>query len=343
MPNKILKKLNSRKEVIVVISGGMDPIHVGHIRMIQEAKKLGDKLVVILNNDNWLKKKKTHIFMHQKERMEIIKSIKEVDEVVLTEHSRNSKDLSVSKEIIKIKPDIFAKGGRRNEKAVPEAEACEKIGCKIVFNVGPGGNFKYSSWLLAKYVNKVKPVRKLKVSQILNELRVVFGKSKIKFPEKLRLRTSEIILHLMNRKKGFGLFVILGWQNKWNKYTDMPDMKQDIYKKHHQNLLKHYHGQKHNIETTINFDGAILVDQRGNIIHSGTMIEGLRPREIANKINPGKFNDLSEQFGFKTKVHLRHLSAISASYIFKNTTVFTVSEETDVFHIFEGGKIIYSL
>ena len=123
----------------------------------------------------------------------------------------------------------------------------------------------------------------------------------------------------------------------------MPDMKQDIYKKHHQNLLKHYHGHKHDIETTVNFDGAILVDRTGNVLHSGTMIEGLRPKEVANKINPGKFNDLSEQFGFKTKVHLRHLSAISASYIFKGTTIFTVSEENDSFHVFENGRIMYSL
>ena len=175
------------------------------------------------------------------------------------------------------------------------------------------------------------------------ELKIVFSKSKIKFPEKLRLNASEVILRLMNRKKGFGLFIILGWQGKWNKYTDMPDVKQDIYKKHHQNLLRHYRGRESDIENTTNFDGAILVDKNGNIIHSGMMVEGLRPKEIANKINPGKFNDLSEQFGFKRKVHLRHLSAISASYIFKGTTVFTVSEESDSFHVFENGRIIYSL
>lgn len=332
----------NKKQVTVAISGGFDPIHVGHIRLIQEAKKLGDKLVVILNNDKWLKKKKTHVFMNQKERKEILESIKEVDEVVLSGHSRNSKDMSVSEELLKIKPDIFVKGGGRR-KEVPEAEACKKIGCKIVFDVGPRGNFRYSSLLLAKYVNKVKPARKLKVEKIVEDLKIEFGKSKIKFPKELRIKTSDIILRLMNRKKGFGLFVVLGWQNKWNKFIDMPDMKQDIYKKHHQNLLKHYHGHKHDIETTVNFDGAILVDKFGNVLHSGAMIEGLRPKEIANKINPGKFNDLSEQFGFKTKVHLRHLSAISASYIFKGTTIFTVSEENDSFHIFENGRILYSI
>ncbi len=330
------------KQIVVAVSGGFDPVHIGHVRLIQEAKKLGDKLVVILNNDNWLKKKKIHIFMHEKERKEILESIGGVDEVVLTNHPKNPKDMSVSREILKIKPDIFANGGdRKAEKDILEGEACRRVGCKLVFNVGKGGKIQSSSWLLTKYVNKLKPVRQLNINRVLNELRVVFKKSKIKFPEKLRLKTSKIILKLMNRRRGFGLFLILGWHNKWRKYTDIPDSRQDIYVKHHQNILKHYKSHKHDIETTINFDGAILVDKRGNIVHSGIIIEGLRPRIIADKIRPGHFKDLSEQFGFGEKVHSRHLSAITCSYIFKGTTVMTVSEENDSFHVFEDGKIIY--
>lgn len=334
--------MKKNKKVVVAVSGGMDPIHIGHIRLIQEAKKLGDKLVVILNDDNWLKKKKTHIFMHQKERKEIIESIDGVDKVVITGHPRNPKDMSVVKEILKLKPDIFANGGdRKNESDIPEVEACRKVGCKMFFNVGRGGKIQSSSRLLARYVQKIKPIRKLNIRKILNELEAVFKRSKIIFPEKLRLKTSKIILKLMNRRRGFGLFIILGWQNKWQKYIDLPDSRQDIYVKHHQNILKHYHSHKHDIETTMNFDGAILVDKHGNIVHSGIIIEGLRPHLIADKINPGHFKDLSEQFGFGEKVHSRHLSAITASYIFKGTTVFTVSEENDSFHIFENGKIIY--
>ncbi len=326
----------------MAISGGFDPIHIGHVRLIQEAGKLGNRLVVILNNDNWLKKKKTHIFMHQKERKEIIESIEGVDEVIISSHPKNPKDMSVSKEILKIKPDIFANGGdRKEEKDILEGEACRKVGCKLVFNVGQGGKIQSSSWLLTKYVNKLKPVRKLNINKILNELRIVFRKSKIKFPEKLRIKTSKIILRLMNRRRGFGLFIIIGWQDKWRKYTDLPDSRQDIYVRHHQNILKHYHSHKHDIETTVNFDGAILVDKRGNIVHSGIIIEGLRPGVIADKIRPGHFKDLSEQFGFGEKVHSRHLSAITCSYIFKGTTVMTVSEENDSFHVFEGGRIIY--
>ncbi len=337
--------MTDKKQTVVVVSGGMDPLHIGHIRLIQAARKLGDKLIVILNNDNWLKKKKTHIFMHQKERKEVIEAIEGVDEVVLTSHTPNSKDMSISHELVKIKPDIFVKGGdRRSEKNVPEAEACRKIGCKIVFNVGSGGNFQYSSWLLANYIRSLNRIKQIDVNKTLAKIRQAFKKSKTQISLNIELILSEIILNIMNRRRAFGLFVILGWRDEWNSFTDVPDSNQDLYKKHHVNLKDLVKEGKHyRVESTLDFDGAILIDKNGNILDSGIIIEGLRPKVIANKIHPGKFKDLSEQFGFKGKVHSRHLSAITASYIFKGTTVFTVSEENDSFHIFENGRIVYSL
>lgn len=55
-----------RKKIVVAVSGGFDPIHIGHIQLFEEAKKLGDELVIILNNDNWLKKKKGYFFYSPK-------------------------------------------------------------------------------------------------------------------------------------------------------------------------------------------------------------------------------------------------------------------------------------
>ncbi len=142
-----------KKPIVVAVSGGFDPVHIGHIRMMREAKKLGDKLVVILNNDNWLKKKKGYAFMPQTERKEIIKAIKGVDKVALTGHGPNPKDMSVSAELAKLKPDIFANGGDRKAGNTPEDAVCQKIGCKMVFNVGHGGKVQSSSWLVDKYKN----------------------------------------------------------------------------------------------------------------------------------------------------------------------------------------------
>jgi hypothetical protein len=170
-----------------------------------------------------------------------------------------------------------------------------------------------------------------------------FARSETEVPFALKLRTAELVLRLMERRKKFGLFVILGWQKKWQDYLDVSDSAQDIFAKHHIDImgLKSGARRRHDVGATVNFDGAILIDPHGVIIHSGVFIEGLRPRVVAQKINPGQFKDLSEQFGFDTKVHARHLSAITASYIFKGTTVFTVSEEDDSFHVFEHGTIVY--
>ncbi len=75
----------AHKKVVVAVSGGFDPIHVGHVRMFERAQALGDELVVILNNDNWLKKKKGFAFMPEKERKEVIEGLRAVDRVVLTQ------------------------------------------------------------------------------------------------------------------------------------------------------------------------------------------------------------------------------------------------------------------
>lgn len=167
------------------------------------------------------------------------------------------------------------------------------------------------------------------------------AESRVDIPAELKLRTAEMILRVMARKKRhFGLFVILGWQRKWNDHLDISDDDQDIFEGRRIDIMRGERGVE-DIASTVDFDGAILIDRRGFIVHSGVFIEGLRPRVAAQKINPGKFSDLSEQFGFETKVHARHLSAITASYVFKGTTVYTVSEENDAFHIFEGGRILH--
>ncbi len=149
-----MPKLKSKK-IVVAVSGGFDPIHVGHVEMFYEAKTLGDKLVVILNNDNWLHKKKKHIFMHQKERQAIIEALKPVDKVILTKHPKNPEDMSVCQALEELKPDIFANGGDRYKHNIPEVATCKKIGTKMVFNVGHSGKVQSSSWLLERYIKKV--------------------------------------------------------------------------------------------------------------------------------------------------------------------------------------------
>ncbi|MEI6479100.1 MAG: adenylyltransferase/cytidyltransferase family protein [bacterium] len=151
--NKITKKISPKKKVVVAVSGGFDPIHIGHVRMFEEAKKLGDKLVVIINCDDWLKRKKGFAFMPEKERAEIIQALKPVDEVYV----HHSDDHHVCGALKKIKPNIFANGGdRKNIADIPEAEICEALGIEMIFNIGYGGKVQSSSWLTAKILPKTK-------------------------------------------------------------------------------------------------------------------------------------------------------------------------------------------
>lgn len=143
-------------KVIVAISGGFDPIHIGHIRMVQAAKALGDYLVVILNNDHWLRAKKGYVFMPQKERKELLEAIAGVDKVVMTVHKKNDSDTSVCRELLKIKPHIFANGGDRKKGNTPEVALCKKLKVGLAFNVGKGGKIQSSSWLVSKAAKRKK-------------------------------------------------------------------------------------------------------------------------------------------------------------------------------------------
>lgn len=150
-----LNKSAHIKKIKIVVSGGFDPVHIGHVRLFQEAKKLGGELIILVNNDNWLKAKKGYAFMPELERVEIIKAIAGVDRVVLTGHKVNPKDMSVCSDLKKLKPHIFAKGGDRHKENTPEVTACNRMGCQTIFNLGHGGKVQSSSWLVNHCAKKV--------------------------------------------------------------------------------------------------------------------------------------------------------------------------------------------
>lgn len=152
------QKSGKSKKTVVAVSGGWDPIHIGHVRLFNEAKKLGDTLVVILNNDNWLLAKKGHAFMPERERKEVIEGLRAVDKVILTKHKKNDADRSVCRELRKLRPDIFANGGDRVAGNIPEYALCEELGIDMVFGIGRGGKIQSSSWLLEKYSKRLKKV-----------------------------------------------------------------------------------------------------------------------------------------------------------------------------------------
>ncbi len=137
---------------IYVTSGGFDPMHVGHLRCIQGTVQLADDsnnwdrgiVIVIVNGDGFLERKKGYAFMPHEERMEIIAGIEGVDYVVGWDDGSQT----VTGAIDIIRPNYFTKGGDRvDADTVPEFRLCGDIGCKVIFNVG-GGKVQSSSELV---------------------------------------------------------------------------------------------------------------------------------------------------------------------------------------------------
>lgn len=116
----------------VAISGYFDPIHVGHLEYIELSKKLGYYLIVIINNNDQCVLKKGKPFMDEKDRMEIVRAIKWVDEVFLS----IDKDATVSKSLESLKPNIFTNGGDRHNTEIPEALVCKKYGIELLDGLG---------------------------------------------------------------------------------------------------------------------------------------------------------------------------------------------------------------
>lgn len=127
------KEKNNKKIIKVAVSGYFNPLHVGHLEMIEQAKKIGDYLIVILNNDFQVGVKGRIPFMPEEDRMKIIKSLRCVDEVFLSV----DKDLTVCKSLELVKPDIFANGGdRKTLDDIPEYDICNKLNIKMVDGLG---------------------------------------------------------------------------------------------------------------------------------------------------------------------------------------------------------------
>ena len=136
-----------REKPLIAVSGGFDPVHIGHIRMIKDAARYGD-VMVIINSDDWLMRKKGYVFMPYEERVEIMGNIKGVALVTSVDDS----DGTVCQALRRHKPDAFANGGDRKTQNTPEMDVCEELGIQMMWAIGGNNKPQSSSWL----VNKLK-------------------------------------------------------------------------------------------------------------------------------------------------------------------------------------------
>ena len=138
---------------VVLVTGGFDPLHSGHIEYFKEAKKLGDVLVVGINTDEWLTRKKGRPFMKFKDRLAIIQSLEMVDDVISFEDNDDTANQAIFKLMCTSANRaniIFANGGDRKKGAVPE-EAIYGDKVKFVYGVGGDNKMNSSSWILDEW------------------------------------------------------------------------------------------------------------------------------------------------------------------------------------------------
>tara|TARA_Y100000768_G_C23962375_1_gene676051 strand:- start:576 stop:1028 length:453 start_codon:yes stop_codon:yes gene_type:complete len=137
---------------IILISGGFDPIHSGHIKLINDANKHGD-VVVLLNSDQWLQNKKGKEFLSFDERKIIMQNIKGVIDVIEFDDSDKTciDGIKKAKSLYKNNEIKFANGGDRNNNTTPEKEFCDNNNIETLFGIGGDDKSNSSSWILKKW------------------------------------------------------------------------------------------------------------------------------------------------------------------------------------------------
>jgi D-beta-D-heptose 7-phosphate kinase/D-beta-D-heptose 1-phosphate adenosyltransferase len=125
----------------ICVSGYFDPVHVGHLEYLKKSRALGDKLVVIVNNDRQAQLKKGKSFMPEDERVSIIRELRCVDEVFLS----IDEDRTVCQSLRKVRPDVFTNGGDQTNSSIPEQSVCQELGIEL--SDGHGAKIQSSSWL----------------------------------------------------------------------------------------------------------------------------------------------------------------------------------------------------
>jgi D-beta-D-heptose 7-phosphate kinase/D-beta-D-heptose 1-phosphate adenosyltransferase len=155
--------METKKYKVILISGGFDPVHKGHIECINNAKELADQVWIGLNNDEWLRRKKGRSFMNENERAFIMDNLKNVDWVYVMNPKDHLDNTAIDfieisrRKFIKENGDLprgvmaFGNGGDRTETTTPENSVCDSFGIDSVW--GLGDKVQSSSWLLEKYLN----------------------------------------------------------------------------------------------------------------------------------------------------------------------------------------------
>jgi cytidyltransferase-like protein len=149
----------TKKYDYALVSGGFDPVHIGHLRMFRDATRLSDKVILLLNNDEWLIEKKGKPFMNENQRKEILGEFISIKEVIIQTSSEKSSSRAIE-EFVKNHPNkniCYCNGGdRSNIENIQEAFICNKLGVNLEFGVGGEEKVESSSQLTKNYLGNVE-------------------------------------------------------------------------------------------------------------------------------------------------------------------------------------------
>jgi len=150
---------NIMKDKLCLVTGGFDPLHSGHIEYFKAAKELSNYLVIAVNSDKWLIKKKNYFFMPWSERSEIIKSLSFVDEVIAFDDSDGSACDAIKICLTKAEKVLFANGGDRKKNNIPEADSfLNNPNVEFIYGIGGAHKINSSSNLTSNFYNNFSKI-----------------------------------------------------------------------------------------------------------------------------------------------------------------------------------------
>ena len=211
---------------IVLVTGGFDPLHTGHIAYFNAAKQLGDKLIVGINSDEWLARKKGQPFMPYEERAGIIWALQDVDGIIKFDDSDNSSRDSIVK-LRELYPEdtiIFANGGDRNQSNIPEMTGFEEdANILFAFNVGGDDKKNSSSWILQEW-KAPKTERDWGYYRVLHEV----DGCKVK---ELTVEPKQS-LSMQKHAKRSEYWIVTEGKCKLRRYTETGELTETVLSKH---------------------------------------------------------------------------------------------------------------
>tara|TARA_B100000941_G_scaffold256177_1_gene205334 strand:+ start:74 stop:859 length:786 start_codon:yes stop_codon:yes gene_type:complete len=149
-----------KKYDYALLSGGFDPVHIGHLAMIKDAAQIADKVVILLNSDEWLTRKKGKPFMNEKQRAQILEEFESISQVIIQKNDHDDSSNQAIRDFYGTKSEksiCYCNGGDRSkENKIREAKTCKDLNIDLIFGVGGIHKIESSSNLIKNHLAEIE-------------------------------------------------------------------------------------------------------------------------------------------------------------------------------------------